>query len=134
MSNISNATLGNVRDQASSAAKAAKETISGVASDVAESFKESVNDSKTSGADAIARLARSTKEAADGIEKDAPQIAGVVRDAAGRVEQISTDISNMTFTEMLDSMSDFARRKPLVFVGCGLLAGLVAARLLRSPN
>lgn len=135
---MTDASMSRTADQSrqgvAGAAQAAKDTITGVASDVAESFKESVSESKTSGADAIARIARSTKDAAESMKNDAPQIAGAVRDAAERVERISNDVRDMSFNEMLDSISDFARRKPLLFVGCGLVAGIVASRLLRSHD
>ncbi len=134
MTNATTRDSDTMLSSATSATKAAKDTITGVAADVAESFRDSMNESKASGADAISRLARSTKDAAESMKDEAPQIAGAVRDAAERVEKISADLRDMSFNEMLDSITDFARRKPLVFVGCGLVAGIVASRLLRSND
>ena len=132
--NSAAATADNIRHAAANAARTARDTISDAVSDVADSFKETVNDRKVSGADAVSRLARSTREAADNLKEDAPQIAGAVSNAAGKVEQISNDIREMSMNELLDSASDFARRHPVALVGAGILAGMLAARLLKPRD
>ena len=104
------------------------------AADAAGAFKEAVESNKTAGADAIANIAHSVKEAADGIEKQSPQVAGMVRSAAEGVERISSDIRDRNVGELLDSVTKFAQRQPAAFFGVGILAGVVLTRMMRSSD
>jgi hypothetical protein len=124
----------DLKDLASAATGDAKSYAGAVASDAATAFKDAVEANKTAGADAVAHLARSAKGAADNIEQQAPQVAGFVRSAADGVERISTDIRDRSVGELMDSVSDFAKRQPAAFFGCGILAGVVLARLLRASD
>jgi hypothetical protein len=124
----------DLKRTAATAADDAKSYASDVASDAASAFKDAVESNKTAGADAIANLARSAKGAADSIEKQSPQIASAVRSAAESVERISTDIRDRNVGELMDSVTDFAKRQPAAFFGCGILAGMLLTRILRSPG
>ena len=46
---------------------------------------------------------------------------------------MSNDVKDKTIAEMIDSMSAFAHRQPIAFLGCGIVAGLVLSRLLAPP-
>jgi len=124
----------DLKRTAATAADDAKSYASDMASDAASAFKDAVESNKTAGADAIANLARSAKGAADSIEKQSPQIASAVRSAADSVERISTDIRDRNVGELMDSVTDFAKRQPAAFFGCGILAGMLLTRILRSPG
>jgi hypothetical protein len=112
----------------------AKEAVSSLASDVSDGFKKSVEDHKKSGAEAIASVARSARETAQGFQDQAPQLAGAISDTATAIEKMSNDLKDRTVGEIVDSMSGFAQRRPLAFLGCGVLAGLVIARILSSSR
>jgi len=124
----------DLKRTAATAADDAKSYASDMASDAASAFKDAVESNKTAGADAIANLARSAKGAADSIEKQSPRIASAVRSAADSVERISTDIRDRNVGELMDSVTDFAKRQPVAFFGCGILAGMLLTRILRSPG
>jgi methyl-accepting chemotaxis protein len=137
--------VGNARDAAGNAmegAKAAagtafetaKTSAAGFASETAGAFKSSIEEHKTAGASAIADAARSAREAADGFEDQAPQVASVIRGAAGAVERVSNDIKDRSVNELMDSVTDFAQRQPLAFFGCGIVAGLIVSRLLSGTS
>ena len=95
-------TVGHLKDAAASVSTDAKDYAGSMASDAAGAFKEAVESNKTAGADAIANIAHSVKEAADGIEKQSPQVAGMVRSAAEGVERISTDVRDRNVGELLE--------------------------------
>lgn len=116
------------------AAAAVSSDATSIASDAAGAFKEAVETNKTAGADAIANIAHSVKEAAAGIEQQSPQVAGIVRSAAEGVERISTDIRDKNVGELMDSVTKFAQRQPAAFFGIGILAGMVLTRFMRSSN
>jgi hypothetical protein len=112
----------------------AKATATKFANSAADSFKSAVEGQKTAGAAAIGDLARSAKGAADGFQEQAPELASAVRSVADRVEGISNDIRDRSLNDLMGSVADFAGERPIAFFGCGLLAGLVVARLLASPR
>jgi gas vesicle protein len=127
-------TAKHLKTAAASVSTDAKEYAGTVASDAAGAFKEAVETNKTAGADAIANVAHSVKEAADNIEKQSPQVAGMVRSAAEGVERISTDIRDRNVGELFDSVTKFAQRQPAAFFGVGILAGVMLTRIMRSSD
>lgn len=126
--------MGDLKDAASAATSDAKRYAGSMASDAAAAFTDAVESNKAAGAEAIASVARSAKSAADNFEKQSPQLASVVRNAADGVERISTDIRDRSMGEIIDSISDFAKRQPTAFFGCGILAGVILSRFLASSN
>jgi len=127
-------TATHLKTAAASASTDAKNYAGSVASDAAGAFKEAVESNKTAGADAIANIAHSVKEAADGIERQSPQVASMVRNAAEGVERISSDIRDRNVGELLDSVTKFAQRQPAAFFGVGILAGVLLTRIMRSSD
>jgi methyl-accepting chemotaxis protein len=127
-------TASHLKNAAASVSSDAKDYAGSVAADAAGAFKEAVESNKTAGADAIANIAHSVKNAADGIEKQSPQVAGMVRSAAEGVERISTDIRDRNVGELLDSVTRFAQRQPAAFFGVGILAGVILTRIMRSSD
>ena len=139
--NQASSIAGDIREKASHAIEVGKETAASVADsvtthvadfarDASKTLRETIEEQKSAGAGAIADLAKSARESADGFEQQSPQIASAVRTVAGKVESISNDVKDKTVAEMIDSMSAFAQRQPIAFLGCGIVAGLVLSRLL----
>ncbi|WP_245279193.1 hypothetical protein [Mesorhizobium loti] len=127
-------TASHLKNAAASVSSDAKDYAGSVASNAAGAFKDAVESNKTAGADAIANIAHSVKDAADGIESQSPQVASMVRSAAEGVERISTDIRDRNVGELLDSVTKFAQRQPAAFFGVGILAGVVLTRIMRSSD
>jgi ElaB/YqjD/DUF883 family membrane-anchored ribosome-binding protein len=126
--------LDKAKDSASSMAGQMKTSMSGMATDASKAFKDAVEDQKTAGAGAIADLAKSARESADGFEAQSPQLAQAVKTMAGKIEQVSNDVKDKTVNDMMESVTDFAHRQPLAFLGFGVVAGIVLSRLLASPS
>jgi hypothetical protein len=127
-------TLDHLQGAASAITGEAKDYAGSIASDAAGAFKDAVESNKTAGAGAIASIAHSVKEAADGLENQSPQVAGMVRSAAEGVEKISTDIRDRSVGDLLNSVTAFAQRQPATFFGVGILAGIVLTRVMRSSD
>ncbi len=53
-------------------------------------------------------------------------------DAASRIEQVANDLRGRDVQELAHDLGEMARRKPALFVGAGLAAGLLAGRFLKS--
>ena len=99
-----------------------------------EGLSKGAEAQKNAGADAIAGLARSVKATADGLEEQSPQIARAVRSSAETVERMSQDLKSKSLNELLDATTEFARRQPYLFLGFGVLAGMVLARAFANSR
>ncbi len=74
----------------------------------------------------------SAKSAADSLDQTAPQLAGVVRSAADRIEGFSRDIRGQSVDELMKAATDFTRRQPAMVFGLASVAGFFLFRLLKS--
>ena len=122
------------KDTATVYGQQARDSVVGMAGDMLSSVKDSVEAHKSAGAEAVAGMARSAQGLADQLEPQSPQVAGLVRNAASSVERVSNDIRDRPVGDLVGSLSDFARRQPVAFFGCGILAGIVLSRLIRGSD
>jgi hypothetical protein len=86
------------------------------------------------GARVMSDVARSARRAADELQNDTPQIAGVVRGMANRVEEYSRDLENQTASNLYQSASEFTRRQPALVFGLAALAGFIALRTVKNSQ
>jgi ElaB/YqjD/DUF883 family membrane-anchored ribosome-binding protein len=121
-------------------ANAAREHASGrgstngdnVASTITSQVQGALDQQVVRGARTITSVAQSAKRAADELESDAPQIAGLVRGVAERVEEYSRTLENQSIADIYQTASDFTRRQPAVVFGVAALAGFFALRTFKS--
>ncbi len=112
----------------------ANPSASAFASNVVDTLIDSAETQKNAGADAVASLARSVRDSADNLEERSPEIARLVRTSADAVERASANLRDQDLWEAVAAVSDFAARRPVAFLGCGVLAGVVMARLFSSSQ
>jgi hypothetical protein len=62
------------------------------------------------------------------------QAAGVAEGAADRIERIGGYLEKTGGDELLRDVEEFARRRPWMIAGIGLLAGLAASRFLKASS
>ena len=87
------------------------------------------------GAQTMTTVAKSARRAADELETAAPQIAGLVRGVADRVEDYSRNLETQSAADIYQAASDFTRRQPaVVFVGLAALAGFFALRTIKNSS
>ena len=110
----------------------AKEAASEVASTIGGHVKDLLDTQLGSGADIIGQLGSSAKRAAEDLEQNAPQLAGLVRGVADRIEGYADDLRDQTVDDVLRSASNFTRRQPALVFGLAALAGFFALRTLKS--
>jgi hypothetical protein len=134
-----------VRDASAQLADVAKEalraTTSAVSAQVAE-IASSVKDELTAtaevqkehGAEAMHRLARAARSAAQELDGSSPQVARQIRAAAGSVDSLSDNIHGRSVDELFSSASDFARSQPAAFFAGAVIAGFAFARFLKSSS
>jgi hypothetical protein len=66
----------------------------------------------TAGADMVDHVVDSARIAAENLEQQAPQLAGLVRNAAERAEEFSQDLRDQTVEDLIRMASDFTRKQP----------------------
>lgn len=104
------------------------------ASTITSQVQETLDQQVVRGARMITNVAHSARRAADELETDAPQIAGLVRGMADRVEEYSHNLEHQSVTDIYETASDFTRRQPAVVFGIAALAGFFALRTLKSSQ
>ena len=124
--------VSKLTDAAQQAGSQAKQAASSLASDATQQTKGLLNQQVAAGADLVGHVADSAKSAADSLDRTAPQLAGMVRSAADRIEDFSRDIRGQSVEELIKAASDFTRRQPAMVFGLASVAGFFLFRLLKS--
>jgi ABC-type transporter Mla subunit MlaD len=114
----------------------AKETASSLAAEANQKAKALLNQQIDAGADLVNQIAGAAKQAARSLDPTAPQLAGLVRGAADRAEDLSRDLRGQSVDDLFRTASDFTRRQPALVFGLASVAGFLAFRVLKAaqPN
>ena len=121
-------------DAARQASGQAKQAASSFASDATKEGKGFLNMQVGAGADLVDHVAESARAAAESLDQNAPQLAGLVRNVAERAEDFSQDLREQTVGDLIKIASDFTRKQPALVFGLASLAGFLAFRLLKSST
>jgi ElaB/YqjD/DUF883 family membrane-anchored ribosome-binding protein len=103
-------------------------------STITSQVQDALDQQLVRGARVVTNVAKSARRAADELDNDAPQIAGLVRGVADRVEEYSSSLQNQSVTDVYQAASDFTRRQPAVVFGLAALAGFFALRTLKVSS
>jgi hypothetical protein len=90
---------------------------------------------KGQAADALGSASSALGNAADELERnaDAPDwLAAAVKQAAGKIDAMASQIEGRTIDEIGQNVADFARKNPGAFLAASAAAGFAAARVLRA--
>jgi ElaB/YqjD/DUF883 family membrane-anchored ribosome-binding protein len=126
--------VSKLTDVAQQAGSQAKQSATSTATDATKGAKRFLDDQIVAGADLAGHVADSVRSAADKLEPDAPQIAGLVRGAADGVERFSRDIRNQSIQDLWRTASDFSRKQPAVVFGLASFAGFLLFRVLKADS
>lgn len=110
------------------------DAVSTLSSEATGSVKGILNRQVGAGADVVRQVGEAVKAAADKLDQEAPQLAGVAREAARKIDTISTQLSAKSAGELFQDASDFARRQPAVVFGGAALVGFALFRLFRAEG
>ena len=87
---------------------------------------------KADGAAGIGAVAEAVHRAARQMEGEIPTAAHYVHEAAAGLEHASAALRNNRIEDLARSMGDFARQRPVAFLGGAFLAGFALSRFLKS--
>jgi hypothetical protein len=125
-------TLSQVSDAAQSATSTARKAASEAASTITDQVKELLDSQLASGVEMVGHLGSSAKRAAADLDRNAPQLAGLVRGVGDRIESYADDMRDQSVDELFRSASNFTRRQPALVFGLAALAGFFAYRTIKS--
>jgi ElaB/YqjD/DUF883 family membrane-anchored ribosome-binding protein len=67
-------------------------------------------------------------------EGQGQQVAGLAEGAADRIERLGGYLEQTSGNELLRDVEEFARRRPWIVAGFGLMAGLAGSRFLKASS
>ena len=80
----------------------------------------------------MSHLATSAQRAAEELDRESPQLAGIVRAFADRMEGYAGNLQDQTVDQLVKGASDFTRKQPALVFGLAALAGFFVMRTLKS--
>ena len=122
----------DLKGRASEHANDAKSVVSSMAEEARTRIADIVEQQKSMGADKLAGLSRAAQNAAGDLDQQNPHVARLVRDAASSVDRFAGDLRTSSLSDVVASVSSFARKQPVAFFAGSVLAGFVLARFLKS--
>jgi hypothetical protein len=126
--------VSKLSDVAQQAGSQAKHTASSMAAEATQGAKGFLNSQVAAGADLAGHVADSVRSAADKLEPNAPQLAGLVRGAAEGVEGFSRELREQSVQDLWRTASNFTRKQPAVVFGLASLAAFLLFRVLKADS
>jgi len=110
----------------------AKETATSLATEAGEKAKGLMHQQVEAGADFVGSIAQSVRVAADSLDQNAPQLAGLARGVAQQVKAFSETVRGQTIEELFTTTSDFVRRNPAMVFNAAAACGFMLFRIIRA--
>ena len=123
-----------VRGTVAGAAQEAVSTGEEIAGAARERVEGLADEGKRAAAEQASGFAGAIRHAAEDLESSSPEIARHVRTAADSVEGISAALRERSAGQLMQDVTDFARRQPAAFFGVAALAGFALARFAKSSS
>jgi ElaB/YqjD/DUF883 family membrane-anchored ribosome-binding protein len=121
-----------VQEAASSAQEKAVELKEQGKSKLGETLEQRTNDAGVQARKMAQALRRSGEQLSS--EGNGQQAAGLAEGAADRIERLGSYLERTSGDELVRDLEDFARRRPWMVAGMGLVAGLAASRFLKASS
>ena len=126
------AALSKVGEAAQRAGSHVKEAATSLATEAGEKAKGFIDQQVASGADFLGYVGHSARVAADTLDPDAPQLAGLVRGMATSVTDLSATVRGQSPAALLETASDYVRQNPALVLSTAVACGFALARLLQG--
>jgi ElaB/YqjD/DUF883 family membrane-anchored ribosome-binding protein len=121
-----------VQEAASTAQEKALELKQQGKSKLGETLDQRTNEAGVQARKMAQALRRSGEQLAN--EGNGQQAAGLAEGAADRIERLGSYLERTSGDELVRDVEDFARRRPWMVAGIGLVAGLAASRFLKASS
>jgi hypothetical protein len=102
---------------------------------VEEETKSRLEKRKETGAHQMHVIAQALRASSDELrEQEEPEMAKYASMAADRADRFANTLRHKSVDQLQGEVESFARRRPEVFLGAALVAGVVLARFLKSSG
>jgi ElaB/YqjD/DUF883 family membrane-anchored ribosome-binding protein len=121
-----------VQETASTAQEKAAELKEQGKTKLGETFDQRRNEAGVQAQKIAQALRRSGEQLS--TEGNGQQVAGLVEGAADQIERLGGYLERTSGVELVRDVEDFARRRPWIVAGAGLVAGLASSRFLKASS
>jgi hypothetical protein len=134
MGRLGGEAVAGLSSAAQEAKRQAREAAGSLASQATEQVRDLADRQVGAGADLVAQIAESFRSAADSLEQGVPQLAGLARDAADRIDEFSESVRERSAVDLARMTAEFARRRPALLFGAAAIGGFLLVRLFTAPT
>jgi vacuolar-type H+-ATPase subunit H len=128
-------TTDGVKDSAQQVASQVGEKARDLREQAGERAREQVNERSTQAGEQATEIAQALRRAGGQLrEEGKSQPAAVAEGVADRVERLGEYLREADADRILGDVEDFARRQPWLVGAGGLVAGILASRLLKASS
>lgn len=123
------------QDKAQEVAGQAQEKAQQAAGQAKEQMRTQVDQRSTQAGEQVSQQATDIRTVAEKLReegKDGP--AKVAEQAADRIEQVGSYLTQSDADRILGDVEDFARQRPMAVIGGGIALGLIASRFLKASQ
>jgi hypothetical protein len=100
-----------------------------------ERARSAVDQQKDAAAGRIEGVAQALRSASDDLEhRGQPMVAEYSRQVAEGLESMANWVSRRNIDDMVGGIEDFARQRPIAFMGGAMVAGFALARFMKSSS
>ena len=123
----------NAKDVAADSADALKSGVQDVTQKVTNEATQYGDQAKDAAADEVKGVASALRTAANEMRSGSPQ-ERTISQIAGGLADVSDSMRDKDLGEMVGTVTDFARRNPLAFLGGAALVGFAASRFAKASS
>lgn len=121
--------LSDVKQVARDAASMLKSNVKDEAETVKEKAAHVVSDAQTKAADQARTAAHTLRDTADRLEGDLPWMNAALNKTADGLERVTNTLNTGDLKQTVESLTQFARNHPALFLGLSVAAGFALARV-----
>ena len=111
---------------------AAKDAPPSLLGGIQQRVTSRVDEQKNRAADGLGGIASAFQQASNELRNENEALASYVDMASDQMRRLAEQIRQRGVADMLDDVSEFAHRRPAVFIGGAFLLGLTLARFMKS--
>ncbi|MEX1158146.1 MAG: hypothetical protein WEC79_04375 [Thermomicrobiales bacterium] len=125
---------GQVKEQAAQMTDQVKEQASKVTDKARDQATSRADEQKERAAQGIVGIAGALSQVSSSMRDQNPAVANFADTAASRLESFAGSLNDKDVSELMNDVERMARRQPALFIGGAFLAGVFAARFLKSSS
>ena len=120
-----------VKDKAADLKRQAKDAVH----DMGVRARSAVDEQKEAAVGGIEGVAHALRTASDDLrEQGQPMVAEYSRQVADGLESMANWVSRRNVDDLVGGVEDFARQRPVAFIGGAMVAGFALARFMKSSS